>query len=208
MNQSWRSILLMPALALIAMVPVAAVWGLEGDPLAGRDATAACVACHAVDGNSPSDAFPNLAGQGFLYLYRQLKDIRDGNRPVAEMEGQLDGLSDQQLADMAAYYASQSAQLGMVDEQWLAEGERIYRRGLPERSVPACAGCHAPNGMGLAEASFPRLGGQHPAYIVDQLLQYQNGERQGPHGMMNQITQLMSRSQMEAVAAYASGLHD
>ncbi len=184
-----------------------------GDPAAGEALTATCAACHGADGNSPAPAFPKLAGQGERYLLKQMKDIRDGARPVPTMVGQVDGKSDQQLADMAAFYAAQAPSGGQTDPELLELGEKIYRAGVAERNVAACIACHSPTGKGNAPAGFPRLAGQHAEYTAAQLRAYRKGY-ENPEGRTNDgDTRIMrttafglSDAEIDAVASYIAGL--
>lgn len=156
-------------LAFVLSLIIAPIAMAEGDAKAGEGKTAVCVACHAADGNSPSSAFPKLAGLGEKYLLKQLKDIQGGVRQVPEMTGMLNGLTEQDLADIAAYYDSQTRQLSGAKETKLDLGERVYRGGNIKTGVAACIGCHAPSGNGNAPAGYPALGGQHADYIAKQL---------------------------------------
>lgn len=184
-----------------------------GDAAAGKDMTATCSACHGADGNSPAPAFPKLAGLGEKYLLKQLKDIRDGARPVPTMVGQLDGKSDQDLADLAAFYAGQARSGGQADPALVALGEKVYRSGVAERKVAACTACHSPNGKGNAPAGFPALAGQHADYIAAQLKAYRKGyedetgrTNDGDTKIMRTTAFGLSDKEIEAVASYASGL--
>lgn len=185
----------------------------EGDASAGEAETAICAACHGADGNSAAPNFPKLAGQGERYLFKQLVDIRDGARPVPTMAGQLDGKSDQQLADMAAFYADQSITGSQTDPELLELGEKVYRAGVADRKVAACTACHSPTGQGNAPAGYPRLAGQHPEYIAAQLRAYQQGY-EDPEGRTNDGDTRVMRSnafglsnmEIEAVSSYAAGL--
>jgi cytochrome c553 len=184
----------------------------DGDAARGKDMTAACSACHGADGNGVAP-FPKLAGQGEKYLYKQLKDVRDGDRSIPTMAGQLDGKSDQDLADIAAYYASQTSTGGQADPDKVALGEKIYRAGVAERNVAACIACHSPTGKGNAPAGYPALAGQHAQYIEDQLRAYRQGY-EDPAGRTNDGETKIMRStafglsdlEIEAVASYISGL--
>jgi len=183
-----------------------------GDAAAGQGKSAACSACHGADGNGISP-FPKLAGQGEKYLLKQMQDIRDGARPVPTMAGQLDGKSDQDLADMAAFYASQNRSGGQTDPAKLELGEKIYRAGVAERNVAACIACHSPTGKGNAPAGYPALAGQHAQYVADQLRAYRKGY-EDPAGRTNDgDTKIMratafglSDMEIEAVSSYVSGL--
>src|SRR5690606_1669750 len=159
---------------------------IVGDAEAGQAKTAVCGACHGADGNSPAPNFPKLAGQGERYLLKQLKDIKIGTAPnaqpgegrkVVEMTGLLEGLSDQDLADIAAYFASQNMSVGAADPVLVERGEALFRGGKLEEGMPACTGCHSPNGSGNDLAGFPKLGGQHMTYTAKQLTDFREGDR-------------------------------
>lgn len=187
---------------------------LVGDAAAGKAQTAVCGACHGPDGNSAVPTFPKLAGQGEKYLLKQLRDIRDGARPVPTMAGQLDGKSNQDLADIAAYFASQTRTGGQTDPALLALGESVYRGGIPERKVAACTACHSPTGSGNAPAGFPALAGQHADYIAAQLIAYRKGyedetgrTNDGDIRIMRTTAFGLSDKEIQAVASYAAGLH-
>jgi cytochrome c553 len=187
--------------------------GLIGDAAAGENQSAVCGACHGADGNSAAP-FPKLAGQGEKYLLKQMLDIRDGARSVPTMAGQLDTKSDQELADLAAYYAAQARGGGQTDPELLALGEKIYRSGIAERKVAACTACHSPRGLGNAPAGYPALAGQHAQYIADQLRAYRKGQ-EDPSGRTNDGDVRIMRTtafglsdkEIEAVASYVAGLN-
>jgi cytochrome c553 len=188
--------------------------GFAADAAAGKDQSASCSACHGADGNSAVPTFPKLAGQGERYLLKQMKDIRDGARPVPTMAGQLDGKSDEDLANLAAFYASQPATGGKTDPELLALGEKVYRSGVVERKVAACTACHSPRGKGNAPAGYPALGGQHAEYIATQLKMYRKGyedetgrTNDGDIKIMRTNAFGLSDKEIEAVASYISGLN-
>jgi cytochrome c553 len=179
-----------------------------GDAAAGQANTAVSDGCHSADGNSAVPNFPKLAGQNEAYLLKQLKEIQSGSRQVVEMTGLLSNFSEQDLADMAAYFASQKVQIGQASEEQVAAGQQIYRAGLMEKGVAACTACHSPNGTGIASAGFPALGGQHAAYVEKQLMAFRNGARANdPNGMMRDIAAKLSDTDIKAVADYVQGLH-
>lgn len=185
---------------------------ITGNAEAGKGNVVVCGACHGADGNSAAP-FPKLAGQGEKYLLKQLRDIRDGARPIATMVGQLDNKSDQQLADIAAYYASQSRTGGRTDPDLLALGGKIYRGGISERNVAACTACHSPTGAGNAPAGFPALAGQHAQYVADQLRAYRKGNDDptgrtngGDAKIMRTTAAGLSDKEIEAVSSYVAGL--
>jgi len=184
-----------------------------GDAAAGKSMAATCGACHGADGNSAVPSFPKLAGQGDKYLVKQMQDIRDGARTVPTMAGQLDGKSDQDLADLAAFYASQPASGGQTDPELLALGEKVYRSGVMDRNVAACTACHSPNGNGNAPAGFPALAGQHAEYTAAQLRAYRQGyedpagrTNDGDAKIMRTTAFGLSDMEIEAVSSYVAGL--
>ncbi len=185
----------------------------KGNAAEGEKNIAVCGACHGPDGNGMAP-FPKLAGQGEKYLYKQLVDVRDGARVIPTMAGQLDGKSDQELADIAAFYASQSRTLGNTDPELLELGRQVYRAGVASRGVAACVACHSPTGQGNAPAGFPALSGQHAQYIADQLRAYRQGyedpagrTNDGDTKIMRSIAFGLSDKEIEAVSSYAAGLH-
>jgi cytochrome c553 len=182
-----------------------------GNADAGKNQVAVCSACHGADGNG-SAPFPKLAGQGEKYLYKQLRDVRDGARLIPTMVGQLDGKSNQDLADIAAFYASQASTGGQTDPELLELGQNVYRAGIAERKVAACSGCHSPTGRGNAPAGYPALAGQHAQYTADQLRAYRKGY-EDPAGRTNDPNKIMrinafglSDKEIEAVSSYIAGL--
>ncbi|WP_166364615.1 c-type cytochrome [Pseudomonas akapageensis] len=180
-----------------------------GDAAAGQAKAAVCGACHGPDGNSAAPNFPKLAGQGERYLTKQLHDIKAGKRTVLEMTGLLTNLSDQDLADIAAYFASQKGSVGAADPKIVARGEALFRGGKLPEGMPACTGCHSPNGAGNAAAGFPHLGGQHAQYVAKQLTNFREGERtnDGDTMVMRSIAAKLSNKDIEALASYVQGLH-
>ncbi|MDG9669140.1 c-type cytochrome [Hahella sp. CR1] len=181
----------------------------EGDPKAGQTKSAVCAACHGADGNSAVPNFPKLAGQGERYLIKQIHDIKSGNRAVPEMAGLTDNLSDQDIEDIAAYFASQPATVGSASEASLEKGESLYRAGNAAKGIPACSGCHSPNGAGNFPAGFPRLSGQHSDYVAKQLQNFRSGDRSndGETRIMRDIAANMSDAEIKALANYILGLH-
>jgi len=197
----------------LAHVNYTAAAGLVGNAGAGADQTVACSACHGADGNSAAPSFPKLAGQGERYLLKQLQDIRDGARPVPTMAGQLNGKSDQQLADIAAFYASKAGSGSKAKPDLVALGEKVYRSGVAERNVAACTACHSPTGQGNAPAGFPALAGQHADYIAAQLKMYRKGyeddsgrTNDGDAMIMRTTAFGLSDKEIEAVSSYIAGL--
>ncbi|NER58796.1 cytochrome c4 [Pseudomonas sp. MAFF212428] len=180
-----------------------------GDAAAGQAKTAVCGACHNPDGNSLAPNFPKLAGQGEKYLAKQLHDIQSGKRTVLEMTGMLAAFNEQDLADIAAYFASQKGSVGAANPELVARGEALFRGGDLSKGLPACTGCHAPNGAGNAAAGFPHLGGQHADYTKKQLTAFREGERtnDGDATTMRTIASRLSNKDIEALSSYIQGLH-
>ena len=198
-----------------------------GDADAGKNKVAVCVACHGEGGNSAAPTFPKLAGQNERYLIKQMKDIQCGGlsaeeqkakkcvgRPVPTMAGQLDSMSDQDLADIAAYYAAQKTTIGQAKADLALKGEEIYRAGIRAKGVAACTACHSPTGQGNAPAGFPALSGQHADYIAAQLRAFraaadglEGRANDGDIKIMRDVAYRMSDSEIDAVSSYISGLH-
>lgn len=204
------------------LIAGAVVFGLAGqgawaagDATAGASKVAPCAACHGPDGNSAAPTFPKLAGQSARYLSKQITDIKTGVRPVPEMTGMTENLSKQDIEDIAAFYASKKGSVNQAKKDLVAKGEQIYRGGIREKGVPACAACHAPDGIGNSPAGFPRLGGQHADYVAKQLKAYRaaaDGDAtgrvtDGDTKPMRSISARLSDSEIAALASYISGLH-
>ncbi len=180
-----------------------------GNPRQGEALAAAhCASCHGDNGNSSKLDYPKLAGQDAAYLYRQLWAFKEGQRPSAVMQAIVAPLSDIQLADVSAYYESQSIQADPVTDRALADtGRQIYYAGRP-----SCAMCHDGGGMpmmgmmgGGMNSSAPKLAGQHALYTLQQLDAFASGQRQG--GVMNRIAAQLSDSQRKAIAEYIAVRH-
>ena len=195
--------------SLLLTLGLTGVAQAAGDAEAGQGKVAVCGACHGADGNSPAPNFPKLAGQGERYLLKQLHDIKSGARPVVEMTGMLDNLSDQDMADISAYFASQKMSVGAADPKLVERGEALFRGGKLEEGMPACTGCHSPDGSGLAAAGFPHLGGQHAQYVAKQLTDFREGDRtnDGDAMIMRAIAAKLSNKDIEAVSSFIQGLH-
>jgi cytochrome c553 len=164
-----------------------------------------CIACHAADGNSTTPANPKLAQQHPEYLIRQLQEYKSGKRDNAVMKGFASSLSDDDMRNVAYWLASQKATTGFATDKDLARlGERIYRGGLADRQIAACAACHSPNGAGLP-VQYPRLAGQHAEYTVDQMNQFRSGVRKN-NAQMTKIAAYLTDEEIRAVADYIAGL--
>jgi len=179
-----------------------------GNVAAGKSKAMMCAACHGADGNSPSDMFPKLAGQGEAYLVKQLIEFKSGVRSNAVMAPMVATLSEQDMADIAAYFSSKTITPGAVSEDLATIGQQIYRAGNKESGLPACMACHGPSGAGVPAAKWPALSGQYSAYVEAQLKSFAAGTRSNdPNSMMRDIASKMTAEEMTAVAAYVSGLH-
>lgn len=196
---------------ILALFCLPALVLAAGDPAAGKGKAGTCVACHSEDGNSVNPIWPKLAGQYENYLVKQLKDLRAGQQgprydPV--MSPMAANLSDQDIADLAAYYASQKQTPGKAQQDLVAVGERIYRGGNKATQVTACIACHGPDGSGNDAANYPRLSGQHAQYIELQLRAFREGKRKNSaNGMMETISHHLSEPEIKAVSSYIEGLH-
>ena len=167
--------------------------------------TAVCVACHAADGNSSIPANPKLAQQHPEYLMKQLGEFKSGKRANAIMSGFSAMLSEDDMRNIAFWLHSKPAKHGFAKEKDLVTlGERIYRGGIADRQIPACAGCHSPNGAGIP-AQYPRLGGQHADYTQTQLYAFRDGSRKNSDQMM-QVSAKLNDREIKAVSDYIAGL--
>ncbi|MFT7128451.1 MAG: cytochrome c553 [Gammaproteobacteria bacterium] len=214
------------------IVSLVLTFGLSGIAFAGGDASkgkekaAACVACHGEGGNSMVTTFPKLAGQHEKYLLKQMQDIQCGElsidqqrakkcagRSIPTMTGQVSRMSDADLSDIAAYFATQTSSVAQAKPENLAKGEEIYRAGIRAKDVAACTACHSPTGNGNAPAGFPALSGQHADYLAAQLRAFRAAadglpgrSNDGDIMIMRDIAYRMSDSEIDAVANYISGL--
>jgi cytochrome c553 len=168
-------------------------------------ASGPCAACHTIDGSRGLPANPILVGQHPEYLFKQLKDFKAGARQNAIMQGMVAALSEDDMRNVAWFYASKKAPLGTArDAAAVQLGERIYRGGIADRQIPACAGCHSPNGAGIP-SQYPRLAGQHAEYTEAQLIAYRAGQRKN-NPMMPLIAAKMNDREIKAVSDYIAGL--
>lgn len=164
-----------------------------------------CAACHAPDGNAMLPANPKLAQQHPQYLTKQLAEFKSGKRPNAVMTGMAAALSDADMKNIAHWLATKKATPGAAKEKsTLLLGEKIYRGGIAERNIAACAGCHSPNGAGIP-SQYPRLSGQHAEYTAAQLVAFRDGSRPNSAQMTGVAARLNDR-EIKAVADYIAGL--
>jgi len=181
----------------------------SGDPESGKDKSYTCSSCHGTDGNSIMGLWPSLAGQNAAYLEKQLALIKSGERVIPEMMGLLDSLNEQDLKDLAAYYASNKNSIGEVKKDLVDLGYKLYFSGNIEKGVPACTGCHSPNGLGNSQAAYPLLSGQKPEYIAKTLKEYRTGGRDYSEAskIMVSIAYKLDDKEIEALASFIHGLH-
>ena len=175
--------------------------------LAAGDAkyNAVCAACHGPAGNSGTPANPRLAQQHPEYVVKQLQEFKSGKRPNPIMQGFAAQLTEQDMKNIAFYVGTQKAKPGFAkDKELVSLGEKIYRGGLQNRQLPACAGCHSPNGAGIP-AQYPRLSGQHADYTASQLVAFREGIRKNSP-QMSQIAAKMNDREIRAVSDYIAGL--
>ncbi len=194
--------------AASALAPAKAdpVKGAKPDLAKGEASfTAVCSACHGADGNSAIPVNPKLAQQHPQYLIKQLQEFKSGKRKNAIMTGMAATLSEDDMRNVAFWLASKQAKPGFAkDKELVAMGERIYRGGIADRHIPACAGCHSPNGAGIP-SQYPRLSGQHADYGVAQLTAFRDGARQNSLPM-SQVAAKLNDREIKAVADYIAGL--
>jgi cytochrome c553 len=206
-----RALLSASACAALLAGPAAAATAetaaFKADPAKGQLLAAACGACHMQDGTRGLPANPILQGQHPEYLVKQLTEFKAGKRVNPVMTGMAASIASvEDMKHIAAFYASKQAKPGAAsNKDTVALGEQIYRGGIASRQVPACAGCHSPNGAGIP-AQYPRIGGQHADYAEAQLLAFRAGTRANSAQMMGIAARLNDR-EIKAVADYVAGLH-
>jgi cytochrome c553 len=202
-----------PLLLLLAFAFTAPALASDAKPAAPKAdaakgqtiATQICAACHTVDGSRGLPANPILQGQHPEYLAKQLRDFKSGARENAIMKGFASTLSDQDMLDVSAFYASKTAKPGFAtNKESLLLGERIYRGGVADRRIAACAGCHSPNGAGIP-VQYPRVSGQHGEYAEAQLIAFRSGLRANSLQMAGVAARLNDR-EIKALADYMAGL--
>ncbi len=175
------------------------------DAAKGEQLAASCGACHTQDGSRGTPANPILAAQHPEYITKQLIEFKSGKRKNAIMSGMAAALSEEDMKHIAAFYAGKTTKPGVArDAKTVVLGEQIYRGGIASKAVPACSGCHSPNGAGIP-AQYPRLGGQHAEYTESQLQNFRSGAR-GNNAQMMAISAKLSDAEMKAVADYIAGL--
>lgn len=187
----------------------------QGDAEKGKTKSVACGACHGADGNSLISINPKLAGQHANYLVKQLTEFKLASqtggkegRNNAVMNGMAAALSEQDILDIAAYYASQTSSAGETPEDSVELGTKLYAGGDLERGITACIACHGPRGNGTSLSGFPDISGQHADYIKAQLKSFRSGDRANSlNGMMEDIAKKMTDKDIEVLSNYVAGLH-
>lgn len=195
--------------ATMALSSISQAQSLTGDAAAGKEKSATCAACHGSDGKALQPENPNLAGQGSAYLVKQLQDYKSGARDNAIMKGMASPLSEQDMADIAAWFSSLPPVAGVAeDDDTLTLGKNIYRGGITSAGIAACIGCHGPSGKGNPASAYPQLAGQNSSYTYTSLQQFRAGTRANdPNSMMRSLAHRLSNEEIAAVANYIQGLH-
>jgi cytochrome c553 len=194
--------------ALLALTLVTQTANANGNAAAGKNKSATCAACHGADGNSVNPQWPSLAGQNSAYFIKTLHSFKDGSRSDPLMTAQAQSLSDDDIADLAAYFEIQKATGRTANPALAKTGERLYRGGSKESNLTACIGCHGPAGAGNQPAGYPALSGQHATYTAKQLSDYQSGARKsdGNTQIMRNVAARLTQDEINALAAYLQGL--
>ena len=179
----------------------------SGDPVAGKSKSQLCQGCHGEDGNSTETTIPKLAGQYSSYISKQLRNYQSGVRTHDIMSAMAATIDEADLADIAAYFASQKKMKGDgTGENPVARS--LFFNGDSARNIQSCMSCHGVNGKGIfpGSSTFPVLGGQHRAYLREQLINWRNGKRaNSPNGVMNNIIKPLTDAEIEALADFMSG---
>jgi cytochrome c553 len=178
-----------------------------GNADAGASKAVVCTACHGPNGNSTNPEWPNLAGQGERYVAEQLKFFKEGKRNNPVMQPMASTLSDQDMADLGAYFATQKSTGLEADPSYWEAGQKLYRSGDAERNVPACIACHGPVGRGNPPAAYPALRSQHSVYTQKQLNDYASGARPGANAeIMRTIASRLTADEIRNVSSYIQGM--
>ncbi|MCG8016970.1 MAG: cytochrome c4 [Candidatus Thiodiazotropha sp. 'RUGA'] len=179
-----------------------------GNAEEGKNKSATCAGCHGAEGNSPlNPVWPKIAGQHPAYIAKQIKDFKANKRSDPMMTPMAMPLSDQDIADLAAYYSSQTVKTGVAAADKVEAGERLYRAGNADTGVAACMACHGPSGAGNPQANFPAIAGQHAAYVEKALKDFRAGNRTNDASkMMQGVVERMTDAEIAEVAQYIQGL--
>ena len=194
---------LVATLALATSTAMAA-----GDPAAGESKASVCAACHGMDGNSQISQWPKIAGQHEDYIARQTRMVRDQVREVPQMYPLVMNLTDEDIDDISAWYASQTVSAGVADEALVDLGRSIYQGGNVDSDVPSCMACHGPTGNGIPFSGYPMLRAQHADYTADRLRRYRDGQSYDANSkVMVGVAANLTDEEIEAVSSYIEGLH-
>ena len=200
---------MMKRIATVAMLlSMASMAWAAGDPVIGKQKAALCIGCHGVDGNSTNPDWPSLAGQHAEYLTKQVNDFKSKARKDGTMNAMVGSLSDEDTANISAFFASNKAKVVGADKGSVELGKKIYRGGIAKRGVAACASCHGPSGAGNPAAKFPALSGQHAKYTAKALNDFASGARSNDAAsMMRDVAGKLKANEIKAVSEYIAGLH-
>ncbi|TMM45647.1 c-type cytochrome [Colwellia ponticola] len=188
---------------IVTSTPAAALYA--GNVAAGQTKAAACAACHGEDGNSLIPMYPSLAGQSANYIAKQLADFKSGNRNNGIMAGMVAGLTQEDMNDLAAYFAVQSTKVGTGETNEV--GHKLYLGGDSAKGITACVACHGVTGKGMKQAAFPSLTGQSQEYLTTQLNSFREGSRGNDNnGIMRNIAIKLSDADIKAVTQYITSL--
>lgn len=207
---SFRHVLAVALLLTVATVQAETAAPIVGDAKAGATKAAVCGACHGIDGNSSDKTYPKLAGQNQAYIARQLALFKSGKRMNPIMMPFAAQLSDQDMHDLGAYFATQQSLPGVADEQFVARAQELYRGGDAKLGVPACMACHGPDGRGMAGTGYPQLAGQWSDYVAVKLGEWKSGTTWSDDvnaKVMPEIVARLSDADIAALSSYVSGLH-
>jgi cytochrome c553 len=181
-----------------------------GDAISGQSKAAACGACHGIDGNPASAQYPKLAGQHESYIARQIQLFKTTKRQSPIMMGFAMPLSDQDMHDIGAYFASKASLPGVADAKLVAKGEALYRGGDKATETPACMACHGPDGRGNPGAGYPQVAGQYADYVTQKLKDWRDGKKWSDDdkgSIMPAVVHGLNDADIAALATYIEGLH-
>lgn len=201
-------------LLIFTLVASSSTWA-QGDIEAGKIKAATCAACHGNDGNAIMAQYPNLAGQHSKYLIKQLNDYKlsmssggEKGRKNAVMGGMAAGLSDTDIADISAYFASLPVLDSTTPKDVIAVAEPLYRFGDPDRGIAACISCHGPRGNGTSLSGFPKISGQNAEYVQLQLENFRSHQRNNDmNAMMRSVAAKLTDNEIKSLSQYVGGLH-
>ncbi len=211
-----KRVLLAAVLCVSAPMMASAAEGAAQDPYthgsvdAGATRAAGCMACHGPGGNSANPEWPKLAGQSARFIAEQLHGFKDGKRQNPLMQPQAAALSDEEISNLAAYFAAQPAAPGVGSAESIPVAQKLFRAGDAARGLPACAACHGATGAGVSPAAFPRIGGQHSVYVGKRLHLYRDAAAtalpDGNYKTMATVASKLTDQEIEALASYVNGL--